>query len=271
MNENASNSHARSVKTRFSAAAETYDSYAAIQKAVAERVVAMIPENTAPERILEVGCGSGQLTRQLMEHFPAAHIDAIDIAARMIAEARQMFQQEDHITWISADARVFSSPTPYPLIASSSSLHWVTPLSAGLANLCELLEPGGRLVFAIMLDETLSELREARLRVAPTKPPRGRLPNAEEVRACLGNAGLDVIESFDAEALAFYSSAECFLQNIHNLGVTGGEVSRSAVPLTRGDLERLKEDYEAHYREGPKGVRATFKILYIHAHKPDAP
>ena len=78
----------RTVAARFSAAAPTYDASAVIQCAVAERLGAMLAGNETVDRILEIGCGTGLLTTCLCRLFPGARIDALDMAAGMVAQCR---------------------------------------------------------------------------------------------------------------------------------------------------------------------------------------
>ena len=162
----------RTVRHRFSAAATTYDAHARVQNAVAAKLVRLIPSSDSIARILEVGCGTGALTRHLLGNFPKATIDAIDISPKMIDSARRNFSAAPTIHWHVADARNFRGRKHYELIASNCALHWVNPLLEGLHNLARLLKPGGQLIFSIMLDGTLHELHEARLRIAPEKQPR---------------------------------------------------------------------------------------------------
>ena len=74
---------------RFSAAAETYDRHARPQLALAQSVVSMLPE-IYPEQILELGSGTGQLTRLLANRFPGIPIDAIDVSEKMVEHSRQI-------------------------------------------------------------------------------------------------------------------------------------------------------------------------------------
>jgi len=259
---------AQSASTRFAAVAAGYDSCARVQKSVAARLGERLSDLPEPQRVLEVGCGSGQLTVLLMRKWSHARIDAIDYAARMIEEARRRFPASDRLRPVVADACTYQGDSPYDVIVSSSSLHWVHPLSRGVNHLAGLLKQGGLFACALMLEGTLGELHASRARVVPAKPPLGGLPSAAEVRQCFRAAGLDIEDSFREKITASYVSARAFLRDIHGQGVTGGPVSRSAAPLVRGDLERLVEDYERHYRnDDSRKVVATFEVLYLKAHR----
>ena len=252
-----------SVGRRFSAAANTYAARATIQTAVARNLVRLIPPSESVARILEVGCGTGILTRHLLGGFPNAIIDAIDISEGMIAAASSQFRAAPTISWHAADARRFRAREPYDLIVSNCALHWIHPLADGLVNLAHQLAPGGRFAFSLMLGGTLCELHEARLRVAPDKPPMGRLPELHEVVETLEACGCSAGDSCEETLLETYVSAAEFLQAIHELGLTGGAVSRAVTPLTRGEIHRLVADYQETYRDENQRVRATFRVGYV--------
>lgn len=257
---------ARDVAARFSRAARTYEVRATIQAEAADRLVALLDGIEDPERILEVGCGTGLLTERLLARFPRAALDALDASEGMLAEARRKLGAKPGVRFVRGDARTFRAERPYSLIASSASLHWLAPIGEAVAHLAGLLEPGGRMAGAAMVEGTLRELHQVRRRVAPGKAPRGRLPSDAELRSALLGAGLGV-EVFETESSAILCpSARALLEALRSQGLTGGAVSRAAAPLGRGELRRLVEEYEAAYR-GEGGVRATYRIACFRARK----
>ena len=116
-----------------------------------------------------------------------------------------------------------------------------------------------------MLDGTLGELRESRLRVAPSKPPLGRLPTRAEVQRVVESAGCRITHWGEETLIEHHTSATAFLRHIHAMGLTGGLVSRSALPLNRRELERLIVDYEQHHGDGARGIKASYVVGYVAA------
>ena len=242
---------------RFSAAAETYDRHARPQQALAQSVVSMLPE-LYPEQILELGSGTGQLTRLLAERFPEVPIDAVDVAEKMVEHGHAKFQRFPQINWIVGDAQTFWGGDRYPLIVSSSALHWVEDLEATCENIYQSLEPGGYFALGMMLQGTLRELHGLRREIAPEKTPGSTLPSYEETKVCLEAVGFVLERRMHAEEEIIYPDAKEFLRAIHEQGVTGGKVSTGNAPLTRSELSRLVADYqEAHASGG--GVCATYE------------
>lgn len=261
------NHEAKSVGRRFSAAADSYEVLAIVQDRVAEELVGFLPADATPSSVLEVGCGTGLLTRRLLKRFPNAHIDAVDVAERMIARAKNACAQSDRVAWFVSDTLHFQPMHRYPLIVSNSSLHWLDCLPLGLEHLAALLEPGGHLVFSIMVRGTLAELRESRKIAAPHKPPMRELPEAQDVLRYVEDASLSLLAADTQEYKVSYRSAAAFLRAIHDQGITGGTLSRARKPLTRREIEDLIMEYEWHYHDESGMVPATYKALFVRAQK----
>ncbi|GAB3713625.1 class I SAM-dependent methyltransferase [Spirosoma flavus] len=95
------------------------------------------------ERILDLGCGTGELTAQIAES--GAEVVGLDASASMIANARQSFP---HLLFQWGDAREFAADQPYDAIFSNATLHWIAEAEqpAVLANVFKALKPGGRFI-----------------------------------------------------------------------------------------------------------------------------
>jgi len=254
----------RTISRRFSASASTYQAHALVQNRVAEKLSLLVPPSDRVARILEIGCGTGILTRYLLQSFPHATIDAIDLSPRMIEQASAALSAAPTINWHVADARFYRSRHRYDLIVSSSALHWIDPLIEGFHNIASLLKKDGRFAFALMLNGTLPELHESRLRAAPTKPPLGKLPRLVEVADDLRLCGLDVQEQAEEIETENHATATAFLRSLHERGLTGGLISRAAAPLNRAEVQRLIELYTASYSHGGS-VRASYVVGYFTA------
>lgn len=105
-----------------------------------EEVVALLDPKPG-ERILDVGCGTGHLTRLIAE--AGADVVGMDSAPEMIAAARA---EHPDIEFVLADAADFSFPKPFDAVFSNAALHWVTPAESAVVCMARALKPGGRLV-----------------------------------------------------------------------------------------------------------------------------
>ena len=259
-------SNQKSVASRFSAAADSYDRHAGIQSRVASRLTGLLANRPVIKSILEIGCGTGLLTAKLAKKFPLAAICATDISKGMIVKSNARFKTSKRIKWITGDFRDLSGLGKFNLVTSSSSLHWITPLKTTFSKVSSLLGKDGTFAFSIMVKGTLAELHSARKKIAPAKTVKRQLLLGREVINLLGSSGLAVVESKRASYRAVFRSASCFLKSLHEQGVTSGPFASGRELLNRCELERLVSYYDEHYKCSG-GVFATYQVLYVVAKK----
>ena len=93
------------------------------------------------ERILDLGCGTGQLTAKLATR--GAAVVGIDSSSQMIAAAREQFPQ---IRFEVADARNFHSQNALDAVFSNAALHWILEPESVIDCVRRALKSGGRFV-----------------------------------------------------------------------------------------------------------------------------
>jgi len=93
------------------------------------------------ERILDLGCGSGQLTYKISQL--AREVVGIDSSVVMIADAKSKFNKIDFQV---ADAASFSFEEKFDAIFSNATLHWVTKHKEAIKCMFDNLKSGGRIV-----------------------------------------------------------------------------------------------------------------------------
>jgi trans-aconitate methyltransferase len=93
------------------------------------------------ERILDLGCGPGQLTAKIAE--AGATVVGIDSSPEMIGQARQNYPQ---LQFKLADATRFSFEERFDAVFSNAVLHWVEDAESVVRNVASALRPGGRFV-----------------------------------------------------------------------------------------------------------------------------
>ncbi len=93
------------------------------------------------EYILDLGCGTGQLTQQIA--IAGAEVMGIDAAPTMIEQAKQNYP---HLQFAVADARDFQVEQPFDAVFSNAVLHWILEPDAVIRCIYQALKPGGRFV-----------------------------------------------------------------------------------------------------------------------------
>jgi ubiquinone/menaquinone biosynthesis C-methylase UbiE len=123
----------------------------------------------APDRVLDVGCGTGYLLGVLASRYPdAQQLAGVDAAPQMISAA-SAFTDDDRLTFSVGLAEDLRYPDAmFDLIVSTTSFdHW-SDQQAGLTECARVLRPGGQLVlvdqFSWWLAPTLLTSRRGKAR-----------------------------------------------------------------------------------------------------------
>jgi malonyl-CoA O-methyltransferase len=255
--------HHRHVSARFSAAADTYMAVSGLQDRVAHRVLELVPESFPVRKLLDAGCGPGRLAVLARSRWPDAQITGVDISQGMIDAARLHFSGDAQTDFCLSDIAAYRSASAFDLVLSSSALHWLRPFPEGLSHVAGLARSGGLVAIGMMLDGTMAELRASRDAVAPGKAAPGRLPSFSELEQAAHRInGCRVRRLEQTTAEYDQESAAAVLRSVHDMGVTGGDVSRGAKPLSRAELNALRAHYDRQYAS-PGGVRVTFVVGYL--------
>jgi SAM-dependent methyltransferase len=92
------------------------------------------------ERILDLGCGDGQLTGRILAS--GAFVIGVDADPRMVDAARKLGIETHHA---AAELLPFADRT-FDAVFSNAALHWVRDQDAMMAQVHRVLKPGGRFV-----------------------------------------------------------------------------------------------------------------------------
>ncbi len=142
----------------FDEQAAVYDSVAHVQAQVVLRLAARL--EGSPQRILEIGCGTGLLSAHLAARFPQAELVLTDIAPQMLAQAQLRLGAR-------AAYHIMDGQWPdealgeFDLIVSSLAFQWFDDLGGALERLGNMLAPRGVLAFATLGSKTFAEWRRA--------------------------------------------------------------------------------------------------------------
>ncbi len=147
------------------------------------------------ERVLDVGCGTGQLTAAIAD--AGALVTGIDNSAAMVAQARGNFPQ---IRFEVHDVCALPFESEFDAVFSNAALHWVTRASEAAAAISRSLKPGGRFVAELGGRGNIAALMEASDRamraLGVTDPERFHpwfYPSVGEYSALLESQGFEVV------------------------------------------------------------------------------
>lgn len=145
----------KKIAVHFSRHAHDYEQLSVMQRDIADKVAELIPDRDY-RTILDVGCGTGYLCRELRQRFPSAQVTGVDIAHEMIRVASAA---DPEGTYICRDFTGMAFPDgKYDLIVSTSALHWTDDVSLALEKyraFCDIM------AYATFVSPSLEVLRQA--------------------------------------------------------------------------------------------------------------
>ena len=103
-----------------------------------------------PRLIVDLGCGSGQVTDLLARRWPRARVVGVDSSPAMLAAARRL---ESRVAWEAADIAGWVSEHPVDLLFSNAALQWLDGHAALFPRLFDFLAPGGVLAVQMPMNQ----------------------------------------------------------------------------------------------------------------------
>ncbi len=93
-----------------------------------------------PQSVVDLGCGTGNVTRILRNRWPRARITGVDGSTQMLAEARK---EEADIVWEQSELGTWRPAEKYEVVFSNAALHWLDDHPALFARLAGHIASGG--------------------------------------------------------------------------------------------------------------------------------
>jgi trans-aconitate methyltransferase len=142
----------------------------------------------AGESILDLGCGTGQLTAQLAQ--TGAAVRGIDADAAMIAKAQLNYP---NLQFEQADAQSFQVHEPMDAVFSNAVLHWVKAPDAVIRCVYQALKPGGRFVAEFGGKGNVQAITQALATAHPSYVSPWYFPSVAEYATRLEQQGFEVV------------------------------------------------------------------------------
>jgi SAM-dependent methyltransferase len=226
----------------FDVAASAYDAFMGRYSALLVGQMADLAGVSPGQRALDVGCGPGALTAELVRRLGADHVAAVDPSAPFVEAARARLPGVD-IRLAPAEALPFEDAS-FDVALAQLVVHFMTDPVAGLTEMRRVTRPGGA-VAACVWDHAggrgpLSLFWRAAAELEPGATNESGLPGAR--KGHLGDlfvaAGLREVETTTISApLEHGSFDEWWAPYTGGVGPAGAHVAR----LGEADRERLRE------------------------------
>ncbi|MCF6179278.1 MAG: malonyl-ACP O-methyltransferase BioC [Geopsychrobacter sp.] len=250
---------AEQIQRNFSRHAAEYDRYALVQQAVAKKLLQRLPESAVQGRTLEVGCGTGILSRKFLHQYPQADLVLSDLAHGMSCRVADVFDQ--YVVDADAASLPFQDQC-FDLVLSSSVYQWVDHLVQGFAELQRVLRPKGQVVMALFGERTLYELRHCHTEAVATGISHSQgFPGISQVEEALaGLFDIDIMES--RLEVEWHPGVPQLLRSLKAIGAQNASRNRPGGLASRRTMQRMYESYKACFgRDGQ--IPATYEVIYL--------
>jgi SAM-dependent methyltransferase len=239
----------------------------------------------AGARVLDVGCGTGSTTLQIVERVaPGGSVVGVDVSQLLLARARERVPERAAALRVGldlklADAATYRAPKPFDALFSRFGVMFFDQPVSAFANLRSALAPGGRIAFVCWraLAEnpwTAVPLKAARRVVPPPVPaPDPRAPGpfafAEQsyVQGIIADAGFGEIEiaAFDAPVLIGNSGLSDVVEQTLRLGPTGRVIVDQPADVKARVREEIARDIAPRMEDDALSLPGAAWLVTAHA------
>jgi malonyl-CoA O-methyltransferase len=264
---------ARQVRRNFARAAGTYDGVAVLQREVGSRMLERLDYvKIAPQRVLDLGCGTGASLGALSERFPQAQVLGADVSTAMLRVARKQrlrlrcllpFLCGKKSSLLATDALALPVKSgALGMVWSNLMLHWIADPLPALREMQRTLEVGGLLMFSTFGPDTLKELRAS---FSDDYVHCQRFTDMHDYGDMLLECGFaDPV--MDAEVLTMtYPSLDGLFRDLRQSGSACAMHSRRHGLMGRSAWLAARAEYDKNMKDGR--LPATFEVVYGHAWK----
>lgn len=258
------------VRRAFSRAATSYDAAAVLQREVCARMLERLDYvKLQPERILDIGSGTGWGGRQLAQKYPKSQVISLDIAIGMLKNAQSRATWWQKLFGGSRQMAVCADVEALPIAAdridmvwSNLALQWCNDLPATFACLNKTMKVDGLLMFSTFGPDTLKELRQAFAGI-DGHSHLNRFADMHDIGDMLMQAGFSE-PVMDMEYLTLtYDDVRGVLYDLKAIGAHNATAGRNPGLMGKNAWARLCENYEKLRRDGK--LPATYEVVYGHA------
>ena len=263
----------KQVRRNFARAAAGYDDVAVLSREVGSRMLERLDYvRLEPQRVLDLGCGTGASLTALGERYPKAQLLGADFSLDMLGAGHR---QRSRVRWLlpflkarkarllAADAQALPfTSSSVDLLWSNQMLHWLDDPLPALREMQRTLAVGGLLMFSTLGPDTLKELRAS---FADGGVHTQRFLDMHDYGDMLMACGFsDPV--MDVEVLTLtYATFDDLLRDLRRGGAACAMVDRRRGLTGRSVWQAARAAYEQLRREGR--LPATFEVVYGHAWK----
>lgn len=256
----------KQIIARHFASARDYDQHANVQQIVCQYLLDNI-SHTKQSSVLEIGAGTGQMTRLLAEQIHSHHWLINELCSEHTATLQSILPTAEIIV---GDAETIGLAENHSLIVSANAVQWFDDPLSFVAQSARRLQPGGQLVFSTFTPNNFLQIK--------TLIDQGLLyPSIEAWQLALNKAGFIDCQVTTQRFDLWFTRPYEVLKHMKLTGVSTNQTqiqSNNTPPFTwtKTRLQQFEQAYWQQFsvkdEEGKLGVSLTYEALIVSAFKP---
>jgi malonyl-CoA O-methyltransferase len=258
------------VRVSFERAAKTYDAAAVLQKLVRDEMFDRLDLiKVSPQKVLDLGCGTGHGSIALQKRFRSAQVFSLDLAFAMLEKtyAQQPLLKKAIGSKKLICADIENLPVAdeqMDVVWSNLALQWCNDLDKSFTEISRVLKPNRLFMFSTFGPDTLKELRAAS---NDGSTHVSRFIDMHDIGDALTRNGFNA-PVLDVERYTLtYDDVKGVMADLKAIGAHNATQGRSRGLAGKGFLKALAEQYEQFRTDGK--LPATFEVIYGHAWTPE--
>ncbi len=249
------------LRDRFGWSLDGYDGEASVQGGMARRLVAEIRRHGGGhyDSVLEIGCGSGLLSRELTRRLEIREVVANDLVEECGARVEGIVKRLPGVAFSFRPGdieKIDLPPETFDLVASNAVFHWLDDLAGLLERLAPVLRAGGLLAFTTFGPDNVREVAAV--------GGRGLGYRSIDEVAALVKRRYRILHRRESRETLRFPSPRKVLEHLRRTGAN----SLERTGWTRGVLRAFEGEYRGRFGSGDE-VTLTYHPMFFVARRKD--
>ena len=245
------------VAQSFSRAAGSYDHVATVQRWIIARLLQSMESLDGVNRVLDIGCGTGQLMGRIQQQFQPRRVLGLDIAEGMTRAAAE----RTALPAICGDAEAMPLPdNAFDVLVSSFALQWCPDLQRVFAESHRVLEKSGRFYFTLPVEGTLAELKDGWYQADPDNTHVNDFYERDQIVSAARQAGFQRVSVRVITRQEFYPDVKSITHALKAMGAHNVTEGRARHVTGKQKIKALMAAYEAYRTE--QGLPLTWQVAF---------
>ncbi|PHS72397.1 MAG: malonyl-[acyl-carrier protein] O-methyltransferase BioC [Cycloclasticus sp.] len=254
------------VQQSFDDASQCYNQFTSLQRTIGDRLMAE-KKATISQSIaaLDVGVGTGYLSKQIAQLKNIDTLFALDISLGMLQQADNAMRGIKPIELFCADAEQLPmGDSRLGAVYSNLAFQWCDNLQQVFSESYRVLQPVGEFVFSTFGPATLNELKQSWQTVDDLVHVNAFV-SVEEINAYLRTAGFQKVSVRSENIVMYYQTPKHLMLDLKGMGAHNMNPGRQHGLTGIQAFKMMIGSYEK--KRTAKGIPATFQAVYAYATK----